>query len=204
MAREFDIPQYYRSALIGKIKRFRLAQDGRKKDLTPSELDLGKVVFKIARHFGFCYGVENAIEIAYRAVEENPGKRVYLLSEMIHNPHVNNDLRSKGETLIPFSILTKADVVIVPAFGTTVEMFKKLAGLGIDPQVYNATCPFVEKVWKRSAQLGEQGYTIVIHGKHDHEETKATFSHAKVTAPALVIRDLQQAKLLARYLRKEL
>ena len=96
MARKFEIPDYYRSSVISTVKQARRIQDQRKKDFTPSVLDLGKIRFKIARHFGLCFGVENAIEIAYRAVKENPDKRVFLLSEMIHNPHVNNDLREKG------------------------------------------------------------------------------------------------------------
>jgi 4-hydroxy-3-methylbut-2-enyl diphosphate reductase len=176
-------------------------------------VDVGPVVFHIARFFGFCYGVENAIEIAYRAIEENPGKRVYLLSEMIHNPHVNDDLlgrgvkflqTAEGKQLIPFSELRAEDVVIVPAFGTTREMFEALSAIGIDPQSYNATCPFVEKVWKRGKQLAQQGYAIVIHGKHTHEETRATFSHIQLDGPSVVVRDKEEAARLTRYIRGEL
>ena len=211
MARSFDIPLFYRSPLVSGIKRVRREQDARKKDLSPTVLEFSKVRFKIARHFGFCYGVENAIEIAYRAVKENPDKRVFLLSEMIHNPSVNQDLMlrgvrflmsTSGQELVPFDQLTAADIVIVPAFGTTIEISKRLELLGIDPQVYNATCPFVERVWKRSAQLGEQGYTIVIHGKARHEETRATFSHAKISAASVIVRDITQARELARHITK--
>jgi 4-hydroxy-3-methylbut-2-enyl diphosphate reductase len=157
--------------------------------------------------------VENAIEIAYKALEENPGKRIFLLSEMIHNPHVNADLISRGvsfiqtaegQQLIPFSELTADDVVIVPAFGTTREIFERLERLGIDPQSYNATCPFVEKVWKRGRQLAQQGYSIVIHGKHTHEETRATFSQIRIDGPSVVVRDREEAALLASYVRGEL
>jgi 4-hydroxy-3-methylbut-2-enyl diphosphate reductase len=213
MPKQFDIPRAYRSDLIGSIKKRRSAADTRKENLAPTELDLGPVVFYIARFFGFCYGVENAIEIAYRALEENPGKRIFLLSEMIHNPHVNSDLLSRGvaflqtaegEQLIPFSELRSDDVVIVPAFGTTREIFEKLETLGIDPQRYNATCPFVEKVWKRGRQLAQQGYTIVIHGKHTHEETRATFSQIRIDGPSVVVRDKREADLLCRYVRGEL
>jgi len=213
MPRQFDIPVFYRSPVITALKRLRRSADPRRQDLTPSVIDLGRVRFKVARHFGFCFGVENAIEIAYRAVAENPGKRVFLLSEMIHNPHVNGDLLARGvrfiltpagEQLVPFEELTPEDIVIVPAFGTTTELFERLAGRGIDPLRYNATCPFVEKVWKRSAQLGERGYTVVIHGKHSHEETRATFSHARLSAPSLVILDMAEAALLGRYLRREI
>ncbi|MBN8548904.1 MAG: 4-hydroxy-3-methylbut-2-enyl diphosphate reductase [Deltaproteobacteria bacterium] len=212
MGRKFDIPLFYRSSVISGVKNWRRSGDHRKQDLSPSVLDLGPVKFKIARHFGFCFGVENAIEIAYRAVQENPTKRVFLLSEMIHNPHVNNDLLARGvrfilapdgKQLTPFEDLKPDDIVIVPAFGTTVELFEKLAALGIDARRYDATCPFVERVWKRSSQLGERGYTVIIHGKHAHEETRATFSHARLSAPSLVIRDIEEAKLLARYLRGE-
>ncbi len=213
MARDFDIPDFYRSQGISRLKQIRNNQDQRKKNFTPSIIDLGKIRFKIARHFGFCYGVQNAIEIAYKALLENPGKRIFLLSEMIHNPHVNEDLNNRGikflrtaegEQLIPFSELTPDDVVIVPAFGTTVELFARLSELKINPYKYNTTCPFVEKVWKRSEQLGEKGYSIIVHGKYNHEETRATFSHASVKAPTVIIRDMEMAKHLAKYIRGEI
>lgn len=212
MGRRFDIPVFYRSPIISKIKTARRESDLRKRDFTPSILDLGPVRFKIARHFGFCFGVENAIEIAFRAIHQNPGKRVFLLSEMIHNPQVNQDLLDRGvrfilspdgEQLIPFEELTPEDIVIVPAFGTTLELFARLEAIGINPALYNATCPFVEKVWKRSEQLGGKGYTIIIHGKHYHEETRATFSHAKVSGASLVIRDMKEAEMLASFIKRE-
>lgn len=213
MAKQFNIPRSYRSDLIGKIKKRRAAEDSRKEQLHGTVVDVGPVVFHIARFFGFCYGVENAIEIAYRALEENPGKRIFLLSEMIHNPHVNSDLLSRGvrflqtsegKQLIPFSELKADDIVIIPAFGTTREMFDALDALGINPQSYNATCPFVEKVWKRGKQLAQQGYSIVIHGKHTHEETRATFSHIQIDGPSVVVRDKEETELLTRYIRGEL
>lgn len=213
MGRKFNIPIYYRSPLITSIKNSRRQQDSRKQDLSPSEIDLGRVCFKVARHFGFCFGVENAIEIAYRALEENPDKRVFLLSEMIHNPHVNGDLIKRGvrfilstdgSQLIPFEELRQEDIVIVPAFGAAVELCTQLEELGLDLKTYNATCPFVEKVWKRAKQLGKEGFTIVIHGKHKHEETRATFSQAVLSGPAVVVRDLEEANLLASYIRREI
>lgn len=212
VGRTFDIPTFYRSPIISRIKSFRKEQDSRKKDLTPTALDIGNVRFKIARHFGFCFGVENAIEIAFRALSENPHKRIFLLSEMIHNPSVNRDLQERGvrflqdtsgKQLIPFETLTPEDIVIVPAFGTTVELMEKLRALGINPHTYDATCPFVEKVWNRASQLGSQGFTIVIHGKHYHEETRATFSHARQSAPSVVIRDMKEAENLALFIRGE-
>ncbi len=213
MAKQFNIPRSYRSDLIGKIKTRRAAEDSRKEQLHGTIVDVGPVVFHIARFFGFCYGVENAIEIAYRALEENPGKRIFLLSEMIHNPHVNSDLLSRGvrflqtaegTQLIPFFELKADDIVIIPAFGTTREMFAALTALGINPQSYNATCPFVEKVWKRGKQLAQQGYSIVIHGKHTHEETRATFSHIQIDGPSVVVLDKEETELLTRYIRGEL
>src|SRR5690606_13121397 len=138
-----------------------------------------------ARHIGFCYGVENASEISHKALEDNPGKRIFLRSQMIHNPEGNEDLESHGlrfiqdtpgRMLMDWDELRSDDIVIIPAFGTTLETEARLKALGIDPLKHNTTCPFVEKVWKRSAQLGEQDHTVVIHGKAAHEETRATFS----------------------------
>lgn len=210
MAKQFDIPRSYRSDFVTGIKKQRSELDSRKTDLLPTVIDAGSVIIKIARFFGFCYGVENAIEIAYRAIEENPDKRVFLLSEMIHNPHVNGELLNRGVKflqtaegieLMPLSELHSDDVVIVPAFGTTPELFAALEESGIDPQQYNATCPFVEKVWRRGKQLGQKGYTIVIHGKHTHEETRATFSHVRIEGPSVVVRDRTEALLLAQYIK---
>lgn len=212
MARQFDVPVFYRSPIISRVKEARRLADPRKRDLTPSTLDFGPVRFHIGRHFGFCYGVENAIEIAYRALDENPGRRIFLLSEMIHNPHVNRDLNEQGirflrttagKQLISFDTLRPDDIVIIPAFGTTLEVQADLAARGIDTLSYDTTCPFVKKVWKRSDQIGRQNFTVVVHGKRYHEETRATLSHAKETAPVVVVRDLDEAKLLARVIRGE-
>lgn len=210
--KSFNIPSFYRSPLISKIKQTRKDQDRLKKDFSPTILDFGSLQVYLARHFGFCYGVENAIEIAFQTVEENPGKRIFLLSEMIHNPQVNADLvkygvgfimDTKGKMIIPWSDLTPEDIVIIPAFGTTLETEKTLRDAGIDPLQYNTTCPFVEKVWNRSEQIGRKGYTIIIHGKPGHEETRATFSHSSHIAPSVVVRDLEEAKKLEKYIRKE-
>ncbi len=206
MARRFNVPEFYRSSVISTVKEARRISDPRKRDLSPSVIDFGPIRFKIARHFGFCYGVENAVEIAYRAIEENPDRRIFLLSEMIHNPRVNADLESRGirflrtthgEQLISFDELTSDDIVIIPAFGSTIEVTRELEQRGINTRAYNTTCPFVEKVWKRSGQIGERDYTVVIHGKRYHEETRATFSHAVTSAPVVVVRDLYEAELLS-------
>jgi 4-hydroxy-3-methylbut-2-enyl diphosphate reductase len=156
--------------------------------------------------------VENAIEIAYQALAENPDKRIFLLSEIIHNPHVNENLRQRGvqflmdtagTPLLPFDILMPDDVVIVPAFGTTLEVEQSLKERGVTLTAYNTTCPFVEKVWRRSEEIGKQDYTVVIHGKRYHEETRATFSHAQASAPVVVVRDLEEAQALAKVISGE-
>lgn len=203
--KQFEVPAFYRSHIISKVKAQRKLADPRKKDFSPTELQLGKVTFVIARHFGFCYGVENAIEKSYKAIHENPGKRIFLLSQMIHNPAVNEDLIShglqflqdtEGKQLIPFEDLTKEDLVIIPAFGTTLEIEAKLNSIGVDIATYNTTCPFVEKVWNRSEKLGETNHTVIIHGKHKHEETRATFSHSSKNAPSLIVKDINEARIL--------
>ncbi|MCK5456981.1 MAG: 4-hydroxy-3-methylbut-2-enyl diphosphate reductase, partial [Melioribacteraceae bacterium] len=204
--KKFNIPDKYKSSIIAQIKEQRKLDDPRKKDFSPAEIDLGPIRFLIARHFGFCYGVENAIEIAYKAIEENAGKRIFLLSEMIHNPSVNEDLQARGvkflqdtsgSILVDWKELTPDDIVIIPAFGTTVEIENKLNKIGINPYRYNTTCPFVEKVWNKSNELGENDFTVIIHGKAEHEETRATFSHSKSNSLSLIIRDLNEATILA-------
>ena len=210
MPRTFNLPRFYESPIISAVKASRRNMDTRKRDLSPSVLDFGPVRFKIARHFGFCYGVENAVEIAYRALEENPDKRIFLLSEIIHNPRVNENLRhngvqflsdTEGNPLLPFDVLVPDDVVIVPAFGTTLEVEMELNARGVTLSSYNTTCPFVEKVWKRSQEIGKQDYTVVVHGKRYHEETRATFSHAQAEAPVVVVRDFAEAEDLAKVIR---
>lgn len=217
--KSFDVPIIYRSPLITAIKKKRKEQDKMKKpawpadrDFTPTLLDFGPLQIYLARHFGFCYGVENAIEIAFKTVDENPGKRIFLLSEMIHNPQVNADLQAHGvqflqdnygKQLISFDELKPEDIVIIPAFGTTLELEERLNRLGIQTENYNTTCPFVEKVWNRSEQIAKKNYTIVIHGKPKHEETRATFSHAAFFAPSVVVKDLGQAIELGKYITGE-
>ncbi|MBL8008121.1 MAG: 4-hydroxy-3-methylbut-2-enyl diphosphate reductase [Ignavibacteria bacterium] len=206
----FDIPKYYRSPVISRIKNSRKINDPRKQDYTPTLLDFGPVRFFIARHFGFCYGVENAIEISYKAIKENPGKRIFLLSEMIHNSEVNEDLTERGvrfimdtagKQIIEWSELNSEDIIIIPAFGTTLEIEKKISEIGIDPLKYNTTCPFVEKVWNRADSLGKTDFTIIVHGKYRHEETRATFSHSKESAPTLIIRDISEAEIIGNFMK---
>ncbi|HOZ52416.1 MAG TPA: 4-hydroxy-3-methylbut-2-enyl diphosphate reductase, partial [Chitinophagaceae bacterium] len=134
------------------------------------------------------------------------------LSEMIHNPPVNADLIKNGVRFIMDTVgnhfvewdeLNQDDIIIIPAFGTTLETEAKLRSIGIDPLKYNTTCPFVEKVWNRSEQIGKKGYTIIIHGKPMHEETRATFSHSSFNSPSLVVKDLNEAKALEKYILKQ-
>lgn len=210
--KQFNVPDIYRSRLISAVKAKRKQQDKLKKDFTPTLLDFGPLQIYLARHFGFCYGVENAIEIAFRTVEENPGKRIFLLSEMIHNPQVNADLIERGvqflqdtygKQLISFDEIKTDDIVIIPAFGTTLEIEKLLTGKGIQTEKYNTTCPFVEKVWNRSEQIAQKGYSIVVHGKPKHEETRATFSHASVHTPTVIVNDMTETIELAKYITGE-
>src|SRR3954452_13092730 len=207
--KKFNVPNIYRSSLIGAVKNKRREGDKLKKDFRPTLLDFGSVQIYLARHFGFCYGVENAIEIAFRTIDENPGKRIFLLSEMIHNPQVNADLRNrgvrflqdtKGKPLFDFEELTAEDVVIIPAFGTTLAIEATLNKIGITTAKYNTTCPFVEKVWNRSEQIARKGYSIVVHGKPSHEETRATFSHSAASTPTVVVNDMGETIELAKYI----
>ena len=210
--KQFTIPNIYRSSLINAIKTKRKLDDKLKKDYSPTLLDFGKLQIYLARHFGFCYGVENAIEIAFKTIEENPGKRIFLLSEMIHNPQVNADLQARGvqflqdtygKQLIDFDTITKDDIVLIPAFGTTLNIEALLNEKGIATEKYNTTCPFVEKVWNRSEQIAKKGYSIVIHGKPKHEETRATFSHAAQNSPSVIVNDMKEAIELAKYITGE-
>jgi len=203
----FNIPPNYRSSIISALKEKRKSEDPRKNDFSPFNIDLGPVKFLIARHFGFCFGVENAIDIAYKTIEENKGKNIFFLSEMIHNPAVNSDLQSRGvkfimdnygNRFINWDEITSNDIVIIPAFGTTLETEKILKDKGIDTVKFNTTCPFVERVWNKAEMLGKQDFTIIIHGKHSHEETKGTFSHAAVHAPSVIVRNPEEAEFLAK------
>ena len=211
--KSFNVPVHYRSPLVTAIKQKRKAADKMKKDFTPTILHIGSLEIILARHFGFCYGVENAIEIAFRAVSENPDKRIFLLSEMIHNPGVNADLQSlgvrfimdtHGKMLMNWDDLTGDDIVIIPAFGTTLELEELLRSKGIEPSRYETTCPFVEKVWNRAEKIGNDGYTIIVHGKPGHEETRATFSHSRSNTPTVVVKDMAETERLAKYITGDL
>lgn len=207
----------YQSALCSAIKAVARRREG--VATAPIPLDFGAVRYLIPSHFGFCLGVKNAIDRAYETLAANPGRRVFMLSELIHNPFVNEDLLRRGlrylqtEKGVPFAVngqkstsapglpllwdtLTPEDIVIIPAFGATDEDKKRLVRKGIAVCQYDATCMLVEKVWKAARAYGRAGYTIVIHGKHEHEETKATFSNTRRHAPAVIVRNLAETRLL--------
>ncbi|MBL4575979.1 MAG: hypothetical protein JKY51_07765 [Opitutaceae bacterium] len=175
-------------------------QKERSPDL-PAYLHFGPVSYILPSHFGFCLGVRNAIERAYETLSLNPNKRVFMLSELIHNPFVNEDLLERGlnylqsDRGIPlpdpntgkmlWETLTKNDIVIIPAFGATDEDKLRLIEKGLPLNQYDATCMLVEKVWKAARRYGKEGCTVIIHGKVEHEETKATFSNSAAFAPSL-------------------
>lgn len=128
---------------------------------------------------------------------------------MIHNQEVNDDLQARGirfimdtdgRQFIPWDEIMADDVVIIPAFGTTLEIENLLLDKGVEVQKYNTTCPFVEKVWNRAQKLGGEQYTIIIHGKPGHEETRATFSHSAKEAPALIVRDIGDARRVGEFI----
>lgn len=203
----------YQSQLCAAIKA--LARRHERTAAEPVMLDFGAVRYVIPSHFGFCLGVKNAIERAYETLAENPGRRVFMLSELIHNPFVNEDLLSRGLRYLqtdkgePHTVdgrpgspllwdsLTSDDIVIIPAFGATDEDKARLVRKGIAVSQHDATCMLVEKVWKAARTYGREGYTVIIHGKAEHEETKATFSNTRRHAPALIVRDLEETRQLA-------
>lgn len=208
----------YQSELCSAIKAIARRREG--VAAAPIPLDFGAVRYLIPSHFGFCLGVKNAIDRAYETLAANPGRRVFMLSELIHNPFVNEDLLRRGlrylqtEKGVPFAVngqkstsapglpllwdtLTSDDVVIIPAFGATDEDKRRLVRKGIAVRQYDATCMLVEKVWKAARAFGREGYTVVIHGKHEHEETKATFSNTRRHAHAVIVRNLAETRRLA-------
>ena len=207
----------YQSKLCTAIKA--LARTHERTASEPVTLNFGAVEYVIPSHFGFCLGVKNAIERAYESLAENRGRRVFMLSELIHNPFVNEDLLRRGlrylqtDKGIPYTTenrkatgvpgemllwdtLVPEDIVVIPAFGATDHDKRRLVRKGIPVYEYDATCMLVEKVWKAARAFGREGYTVVIHGKHEHEETKATFSNAQRYAPAVIVRNLEEAQRL--------
>jgi len=170
-------------------------------------LAVGDLTFRLAREFGFCYGVDRAVEYAYETRTKFPERRVFLVGEIIHNPHVNKKLQGMGVEFLQrpedgefdFHGVTPADVVILPAFGVTVRDFERLRAVGC--VLVDTTCGSVLNVWKRVDSYAKDGFTAVIHGKFYHEETKATSSQVTKYAGGqyLVVRDMTEAREVCKY-----
>jgi 4-hydroxy-3-methylbut-2-enyl diphosphate reductase len=166
----------------------------------------GRLTVLLAREFGFCYGVDRAVDYAYQARRRFPDRSVFLTGEIIHNPHVNDQLRAQGIRFLSdphenASALGPDDVVILPAFGVTVQELLRLTTAGCT--LVDTTCGSVLNVWKNVSRYAKDGFTSVIHGKHWHEETQATASQA-VQAPGghyLVVLDKTEAATVCDYIR---
>ena len=188
----------YHSSIVAKIRElgFRL--------ITPA------VEIRLAEEFGFCYGVDRAVEYAYETVEKFPGRPITLLGEIIHNPHVNARLREMGvRILLPDEVAKDAatrfgknDVVIIPAFGVPAPLFATLRETGC--VLVDTTCGSVLNVWKNVERYARDGLTSVIHGKYTHEETRATASWALRHGPGqyLIVRDMPEAQIVCSYIRR--
>lgn len=168
-------------------------------------LDIGDLTFLLAMEFGFCYGVERAVEYAYETVRQFPGRRIFLTGEIIHNPHVNNKLQAMGIRFLPndnhkYDAVEKQDVVIIPAFGIPAHDIDLLGKKGCI--VVDTTCGSVLNVWKNVERYARLGVTSVIHGKFEHEETQATFSRTTLYKDAhfLVLRDKKEAAHLCEFI----
>jgi 4-hydroxy-3-methylbut-2-enyl diphosphate reductase len=186
--------------------------DGRVVDLLRGNdhtLVVADVTIRLAREFGFCYGVERAVDYAYQTRRKFPERRIFLVGEIIHNPHVNDRLREMGvEILIradstgsfDFSRITPEDVVILPAFGVTIDDFASLRAIGCI--LVDTTCGSVLNVWKRVERYAREGFTALIHGKYYHEETRATASQVRNHGDGhyLVVRHMGEAKLVCDYI----
>jgi 4-hydroxy-3-methylbut-2-en-1-yl diphosphate reductase len=171
-------------------------------------LEVGPLTFRLAREFGFCYGVDRAVDYAYETRLKFPDRRLYLVGEIIHNPHVNDKLRAMGVRFLArgedesfdFSGIGSHDVVILPAFGVTIDDFDRLRSIGC--VLVDTTCGSVLNVWKRVESYARDGYTAIIHGKHYHEETKATASQV-MKYPAgrhLVLLNMAEARFVCDFI----
>ena len=167
----------------------------------------GRLTIHLAREFGFCYGVDRAVDYAYQARRRFPDRNVFLTGEIIHNPHVNDELRAQGIRFLTDAgedpaTVGPADVVILPAFGVTVEELQRLTAAGCT--MVDTTCGSVLNVWKNVSRYARDGFTSIIHGKYWHEETRATASQAMQTAGGhyLVVLDRAEAAIACDYIRQ--
>ena len=190
------IDSEYQSALVEQI---------RSKGYTDA---FGDVTVRLAQEFGFCYGVDRAVDYAYETVHKFPDKRIFLVGEIIHNPHVNQRMTDMGISFIypaddgsfDFSALSDEDVVIMPAFGVTLHDFERLRQIGCI--LVDTTCGSVLHVWKRVESYAKEGYTAVIHGKYTHEESRATASQVNKHEGGryVIVRDMEEAGLIMDYI----
>src|SRR3954471_10671502 len=166
------------------------------------------ITIRLAREFGFCYGVERAVEYAYQTRKKFPDRDLYLVGEIIHNPNVNARLREMGVTILEraekgfdFSKLEPTDVVIMPAFGVTIDDFAALREKGC--VLVDTTCGSVLNVWKRVESYAREGFTALIHGKYYHEETRATASQVRkqdADGHYLIVRDMNEARRVCDFI----
>ena len=190
----------YGSSVVARIKELGYAAEA------------GGLVLRLAREFGFCYGVDRAIEYAYEAKKRFPDRRLFLSGEIIHNPSVNQNLRDMGFTIledgrvpqIRYASVVAEDVVVLPAFGVTVEEMKHLRSIGA--VLIDTTCGSVLNVWKNVSKYARDGFTVVIHGKHYHEETRATASQALLhpNGAYLCVRDEAETEIVCQFVRGNL
>jgi 4-hydroxy-3-methylbut-2-en-1-yl diphosphate reductase len=188
------LAESYHSDLVATIKE------------SDYRFESGRLTLHLAREFGFCYGVDRAVDYAYQTRKRFPDRTVYLTGEIIHNPHVNDQIRLQGIRFLSdpgesFESLTPADVVILPAFGITVEFLQSLVDRGCT--LVDTTCGSVLNVWKNVKRYSEDGFTSVIHGKYWHEETRATASQAHQSGRGhfLVVLDRAEASAVCDYIR---
>lgn len=170
----------------------------------------GDVTVRLAQEFGFCYGVDRAVDYAYETVHKFPDRRIRLVGEIIHNPHVNQRMTEMGISFVypdaggtfDFSSFTSEDVVILPAFGVTLHDFDTLKEIGC--VLVDTTCGSVLHVWKRVESYARDGFTAIIHGKHTHEESRATASQVNKHADGryLIVRDIDEGQLVFDYIAK--
>ncbi len=173
-----------------------------------NELVIGPLTFRLAQEFGFCYGVDRAVDYAYETRKKFPDRRLFLVGEIIHNPHVNEKLSAMGITFLypgadgvfDFGMITPDDVVIIPAFGVTMRDFKRLRE--INCILVDTTCGSVLNVWKRVESYARDGYTAIIHGKHYHEETQATASQVTKHEGGkyIVVFDMAEARMICDFI----